>query len=113
MHISSGRMCAFMNICSPLSMQYSLSGSCHCVQLRLTPEQAQEKEGIETQLSELKEAISLEEDDAKKATLQEELATGQEKLETLMDSVRVRDDLHELCKCSLIKRGPASHARTQ
>ena len=59
------------------------------MQLRLTPEQAQEKEGIETQLGELNEAISLEEDDEKKATLQEELTAGQGKLDALMDSVRV------------------------
>jgi hypothetical protein len=58
------------------------------LKLRLTPEQAQEKEGIETQLGELKEAISLEEDDEKKATLQEELTAGQGKLDALMDSVR-------------------------
>ncbi len=62
-------------------------------QLRLTSEQAQEKEGIEASISELKEGISLEEDDEKKATLEEELKAGQEKLDALMDSVRVSRSL--------------------
>ena len=59
-------------------------------QLRLTPEQAQEKEGIEENLTELKEALTLEEDAEKKTALEEELRAGQEKLDQLMDSIRVR-----------------------
>lgn len=58
-------------------------------QLRLTPQQAQEKEGIEASLEELKEALKLEEDDEKKASLEEELKTGQGKLDALMDDIRV------------------------
>ena len=59
-------------------------------QLRLTPQQAQEKEGIEESLEELKEALKLEEDDEKKAALEEELKTGQGKLDSLMEDIRVR-----------------------
>lgn len=70
------------------------------LQLRLTPEQAQEKEGIETSLTELKEAVSLEENDEKKAALEEELKAGQEKLDALMDSVRVSSCILCCMPCS-------------
>lgn len=87
------------HICCAHAYCGTLTAVFYSRQLRLTPEQAQEKEGIETQLTELKEAISLEESDEKKATLQEELTAGQEKLDALMDSVRVRS-ASEQCHCS-------------
>ena len=58
-------------------------------QLRLTPQQAQEKEGIEANLEELREALKLEEDPEKKESIDEELKAGQGKLDALMDDIRV------------------------
>lgn len=59
------------------------------MQLRLTSQQAEEKEGIEASIEELKEGLKLEEDDEKKVTIQQQLDAGQQKLDALMDDIRV------------------------
>lgn len=58
------------------------------LKLRLTSQQAEEKEGIEASIEELKEGLKLEEDEEKKVGIQQQLDAGQQKLDALMEDIK-------------------------
>lgn len=60
------------------------------LQLRLNPQQLEEKKAAEAAVSEVTELIEAEEDAAKKADLQVELKARQDALDELMDGFEVR-----------------------
>lgn len=59
-------------------------------QLRLSPQQVEEKRAHEAAVQEIQDEISLEDDDAKRVVLAAELKARQDKLEALMEGFEVR-----------------------
>jgi hypothetical protein len=74
-------------------------------QLRLNPQQLEEKKAAEDAVAEIKELITAEDDDSKKADLEEELKARQSALDELMEGFEVSDQdyagvkQHKVMKC--------------
>ena len=60
------------------------------VQLRLKPEQVEQREQAEAEIQEIKTEIAQVEEPEKQATLKEELASREQKLESLLDGFQVQ-----------------------
>lgn len=72
------------------------------VQLRLKPEQVEQREQAEAGIQEIRTELESEEDPEKHTALREELTSREEKLEALLDSFQVRIDLRLLSAARLL-----------